>query len=66
MKNMIFLSFLLGIATIVVVYEAHRVGNTQVSILNEITEVKKTVIEVKETNNNRCSVGIKSPLEVKR
>ena len=61
MKNIVF-SFILGIITIVIIYEAHRVGNTQVSILNEITKVKESVAEVKETKT-KCSVIINSPLE---
>ena len=45
-KN-IFNSFLV-ITLIVVVYQAHRVGSLQVSILKETAEIKEEVIEVKE------------------
>ena len=45
-KN-IFNSFLV-IALIVVVYQAHRVGSLQVSILDQTAEIKEDVIEIKE------------------
>ena len=37
-----------AVALIIVVYQAHRVGSVQVSILDQTTEIKEIVVEVKE------------------